>query len=102
MGILDQIKEIESEIARTQKNKATNYHLGLLRGKLSRLRTRLIMGVDDGKQANINAGFEVNKTGFKYIFLLFLYISSLLSSNKLIEIKLILFIISIYIYIYQN
>jgi len=28
MGILDKIKDIENEIARTQKNKATEHHLG--------------------------------------------------------------------------
>jgi hypothetical protein len=40
MGVMEKIKEIEAEMARTQKNKATNYHLGswqiqlLLRGKV--------------------------------------------------------------------
>lgn len=28
MGALEKIKEIEAEMARTQKNKATSYHLG--------------------------------------------------------------------------
>jgi hypothetical protein len=28
MGLMEKIKEIEAEMARTQKNKATNYHLG--------------------------------------------------------------------------
>jgi len=28
MGAMEKIKEIEAEMARTQKNKATNYHLG--------------------------------------------------------------------------
>eukprot|EP00775_Hariotina_reticulata_P005427 gene5427-5660_t len=32
MGILEKIKEIEAEMARTQKNKATEYHLGQLKG----------------------------------------------------------------------
>jgi len=31
MGILEKIKVIEDEMARTQKNKATNAHLCLLR-----------------------------------------------------------------------
>ena len=44
MGVLDKIKEIEDEIARTQKNKATNYHLGLLKAKLSKLRSEIIEG----------------------------------------------------------
>ena len=33
MGIVDKIKEIEDEIARTQKNKATEYHMGQLKAK---------------------------------------------------------------------
>ena len=31
------IKEIEEEMARTQKNKATSGHLGLLKAKLAKL-----------------------------------------------------------------
>lgn len=38
MGILDKIQEIEREINRTQKNKATEYHLGLLKAKLAKYR----------------------------------------------------------------
>ena len=39
MGIQDKIKEIEAEYARTQKNKATEGHLGVLKAKLAKLRT---------------------------------------------------------------
>ncbi|MQM08408.1 hypothetical protein Taro_041270 [Colocasia esculenta] len=42
MGILERIKEIEAEMARTQKNKATEYHLGQLKAKLAKLRTQLL------------------------------------------------------------
>ena len=38
--ILDKIAEIESEMARTQKNKATAGHLGMLKAKLAKLRYR--------------------------------------------------------------
>ena len=31
MGVMEKIKEIEAEMARTQKNKATNYHLGMFK-----------------------------------------------------------------------
>ena len=31
MGVVEKIQEIEREMARTQKNKATEYHLGLLK-----------------------------------------------------------------------
>lgn len=39
MGILEKIKEIEDEMARTQKNKATEYHIGNLKARLAKLRT---------------------------------------------------------------
>lgn len=42
MGLLDKIKEIEAEIARTQKNKATEYHMGQLKAKLAKYRTQLL------------------------------------------------------------
>jgi len=62
MGILDRVKEIEAEIARTQKNKATNYHIGLLKAKLSKLRSELL---SDSKKSSAGGGdgFEVVKTG---------------------------------------
>ena len=44
MGVLDKIKEIEAEYARTQKNKATEGHLGILKAKLAKLRTQAIEG----------------------------------------------------------
>ena len=37
MGILEKIAEIEREIGRTQKNKATEYHLGQLKVKMKEL-----------------------------------------------------------------
>ncbi|CAB4054663.1 unnamed protein product [Lepeophtheirus salmonis] len=42
MGILDKISEIEREISRTQKNKATEYHLGTLKAKLAKYRAQLL------------------------------------------------------------
>ena len=38
------IAEIEAEMARTQKNKATEGHLGLLKAKLAKLKRELIEG----------------------------------------------------------
>lgn len=38
------IAEIEFEMSRTQKNKATEYHLGQLKAKLAKLRTELQEG----------------------------------------------------------
>ena len=42
MGVAEKIKEIEEEVARTQKNKATEYHLGQLKAKLAKYRTQLL------------------------------------------------------------
>ncbi|CAD7949839.1 unnamed protein product [Amoebophrya sp. A25] len=60
MGILEKISEIEAEMARTQKNKATEYHLGLLRGKLAKLRTQLL---EPSKSGPSQPGFEVGRYG---------------------------------------
>lgn len=61
MGILEKIAEIEAEMARTQKNKATEYHLGLLRGKLAKLRTQLLEG--QKSSGGSHSGFEVGRFG---------------------------------------
>ncbi|KAA8912757.1 hypothetical protein FN846DRAFT_932651 [Sphaerosporella brunnea] len=39
---VEKIKQIEEEMAKTQKNKATSYHLGQLKAKLAKLRKELI------------------------------------------------------------
>jgi len=61
MGILEKISEIEKEIARTQKNKATEYHLGLLKAKLAKYRTQLMEPT--GKSGAKGEGFDVMKSG---------------------------------------
>lgn len=48
MGILEKIKEIEEEINRTQKNKATEFHLGQLKARLAKLRTQLLEPTSKG------------------------------------------------------
>ncbi|KAG2728698.1 hypothetical protein I3760_01G216700 [Carya illinoinensis] len=61
MGIIEKIREIEAEMARTQKNKATEYHLGQLKAKIAKLRTQLLeppKGSSGGGE-----GFEVTKFG---------------------------------------
>lgn len=59
------IKEIETEYARTQKNKATEYHLGTLKAKLAKLKSELINGPGGKSSGTKNAerGFDVNKSG---------------------------------------
>lgn len=59
MGIAEKIKEIEYEYARTQKNKATEYHLGTLKAKLAKLRTMAIEETTKGQGGPAGEGFEV-------------------------------------------
>ena len=63
MGILDKIAEIEREISRTQKNKATEYHLGTLKAKLAKYRAELLE--PQGKKGEKGEGFEVLKVRVK-------------------------------------
>jgi len=60
--ILQKIEEIEFEMSRTQKNKATSGHLGLLKAKLAKLRRELITPTG-GKGGEKGEGFDVPKTG---------------------------------------
>jgi len=62
MNTIQKIKEIEEEMERTQKNKATSYHLGLLKAKLAKLRRELITPTKGGG-GNTGEGFDVTKTG---------------------------------------
>ena len=43
-----QIKGIEEEMAKTQKNKATSYHLGQLKAKLAKLKRELLTPTSSG------------------------------------------------------
>jgi small GTP-binding protein len=61
MTTIQKIADIESEMARTQKNKATEYHLGQLKARIAKLRTQLLeppKGASGGGD-----GFEVTKFG---------------------------------------
>lgn len=62
MGVAEKIKEIETEYARTQKNKATEHHLGMLKAKLAMLRRQLL--TDASKTVGGGGeGFDVQKHG---------------------------------------
>ncbi|EGF83908.1 hypothetical protein BATDEDRAFT_36387 [Batrachochytrium dendrobatidis JAM81] len=61
MGILEKIADIEREVARTQKNKATEYHLGLLKAKLAKYRTMLLEPT--GNSGPKGVGFDVVRSG---------------------------------------
>ena len=60
MSLVQQIAEIEEEMARTQKNKATEKHIGLLKAKLAKLR-REILTPKSSKGGG--EGFDVTKAG---------------------------------------
>lgn len=55
----------EAEMARTQKNKATNYHIGTLKAKLAKLKSELVNGPGGKSSGTKNAerGFDVSKSG---------------------------------------
>lgn len=59
---LERINEIELEMSRTQKNKATANHLGVLKAKLAKLKRELIEGATKKTGAK-EEGFDVAKTG---------------------------------------
>lgn len=63
MGVMEKIKEIEAEMARTQKNKATNYHLGTLKAKLAKLRNELLVESSGGGGGGGGEGFDVARLG---------------------------------------
>ncbi|KAL9712602.1 GTP-binding protein rbg1 [Leucoagaricus gongylophorus] len=51
-------------MAKTQKNKATSYHLGQLKAKLAKLRRELIQGTGgSGGGGGGGIGFDVARTG---------------------------------------
>jgi len=61
MGVLERIAEIENEMNKTQKNKATAKHVGLLKAQLAKLRRELIEPKGGGGAKS--EGFDVAKTG---------------------------------------
>ncbi|CAL5970662.1 Developmentally_regulated GTP-binding protein 1 [Hexamita inflata] len=62
MSTLQRITEIEEEIAKTQKNKATEYHIGRLKARMSQLKQELLTQTAK-KQGGSGIGFDVQKTG---------------------------------------
>ena len=61
MGISEKIKEIQDEMKRTQVNKATESHLGLLKAKIAKLRRELISAA--AKKSGGGGGFAVKRSG---------------------------------------
>jgi len=61
MGVPERIKEIEDEIRRTQINKATNHHVGLLRPKIARLKQE--QEEKAGRSSKSTGGYSVRRSG---------------------------------------
>ena len=68
MGILEKIKEIEAEMQRTQKNKATEFHFGMMKARLAKLRSQLLE--PPKKTGDKGDGFDVVKHGDARVALL--------------------------------
>ena len=56
------IADIEAEMARTQRNKATEGHLGLLKAKVAKLRREMVESTM-AKSSGSSEGFDVIKSG---------------------------------------
>ncbi|KAK8793501.1 hypothetical protein WA158_004860 [Blastocystis sp. Blastoise] len=63
MGILEKIKEIEFEMSRTQKNKATEFHFGVMKARLAKLRQELLDPSSSGGSSKPGEGFDVARSG---------------------------------------
>lgn len=62
MGIPEKIKSIQDEILKTQLNKATEHHVGLLKAKIAKLR-REQEKIQTKKSGVSSDGFDVRRTG---------------------------------------
>jgi small GTP-binding protein len=62
MGVPEKIKAIQDEIGRTQLNKATEHHIGLLKAKIAKLK-REQETIQIKKSAKKSDGFDVKRTG---------------------------------------
>lgn len=65
-SIEEKIKELEDEIFRTQKNKATEHHIGSLRGKIAKLKEEMVKKASQGKGGE---GYAVKKQGDRTVVL---------------------------------
>eukprot|EP00618_Florenciella_parvula_P032749 CAMPEP_0119465042 /NCGR_PEP_ID=MMETSP1344-20130328/356_1 /TAXON_ID=236787 /ORGANISM="Florenciella parvula, Strain CCMP2471" /LENGTH=369 /DNA_ID=CAMNT_0007497283 /DNA_START=111 /DNA_END=1220 /DNA_ORIENTATION=- len=63
MAQLAKIAELQAEYDRTQKNKATNGHLGSLKAKMAKLRRELLAEATGGGGGGGGEGFDVKKSG---------------------------------------
>ena len=68
MGIGDKIKDIEEEMAKTQKNKATEYHWGQMKCRLAKLKTMQEEAAT--AKGPKGEGFDVEKNGHARIVMI--------------------------------
>lgn len=68
MGVADKIVALEEEMSKTQKNKATEAHLGLLKAKIARLKQEQ-ENASKGKGGS-HGGFDVKKSGNSTVVLI--------------------------------
>ena len=61
--IKEQIAEIQAEIDKTQKNKATMHHIGKLKAKIAALKRKIEAQEAHSKSSGPASGFEVKKSG---------------------------------------
>jgi len=61
MGLPEKIKKLEDDIHRTQVNKKTEHHVGLLRAKLSKLKAEL--EEQQTRRAGSRLGYDIRKSG---------------------------------------
>lgn len=61
MGIPEKIKRIEEDLHRTQVNKKTEHHVGLLKAKLSKLKKE--QEEQSSRSGGSSTGYDVKKTG---------------------------------------
>lgn len=60
MGSIDKLRELEDELARTQKNKATEFHIGILKSKIAHLKKEISAPKKGGTKSG---SFDVKKSG---------------------------------------
>lgn len=61
MGIPEKIQAIKDEMSKTQINKATEHHIGLLKAKLAKLRRE--QEENKSRSSGSSVGFDVKRTG---------------------------------------
>ncbi len=60
MGITEKIKQLEDELVRTQVNKSTEHHIGILRAKIAKLKRSQEI---KSKKSTKSHGFDIKRNG---------------------------------------